>query len=160
MALRLSELLEPDRISLSLRAGDREGCLQETAALLESHPHMADFSEFRRELLERLRLDTTSLGNSVALPHARTRGVRQIILAAGICPAGIDYDGGPPPVKMIFVVGTPPDRPGDYLGLVGSLCRVVKDASSRDLLLAAHSPEQFIATVQALEQRILGPRLR
>jgi hypothetical protein len=41
--------------------------------------------------------------------------------------------------------------------LVGSLCRLVKDAPHREALFAATTPAAFIATVQELENKILGP---
>jgi mannitol/fructose-specific phosphotransferase system IIA component (Ntr-type) len=156
MDFRLSDLLEPDRIRLDLRAGDREACVLETARLLTGHPAIMDFPGFERELLARFRLETTSLGNGVALPHARTDCVRRMVVAAGVYPAGLDYDDTLPRVRMIFAVGTPLNRPGDYLGLVRSLCRIVRDESSRETLLAASSPGDFISTVRALEHRILG----
>jgi len=57
----------------------------------------------------------------------------------------------------MFVLGTPKSNPGDYLMLVGSLCRLIKDAPQREALLAAPTPEAFIATVKELEDKILGP---
>jgi mannitol/fructose-specific phosphotransferase system IIA component (Ntr-type) len=157
---RLSDLLEPDRISLALSGRDREACVLETARLLSGHPAIPDFPGFERELLARFRLDTTSLGNGVALPHARTDCVGRIVVAAALIPAGFDYDGTLPPVTMIFAIGTPLERPGDYLSLVGSICRVVKDEASREALLAATSPRDFIATVRTLEERVAGRKPR
>jgi len=157
MAIRLSQFLEPTRISLSLRAHDRAAVLPEVARLLADHPDMANFDGFYQELLARDRLDTTCLGNGVALPHARTEHVRRIVVAVGRSDAGIHYDESPPPVRLLLVLGTPKANPGVYLALVSCLCRLVKDSASRDALLAAPTPEAFIATVVALENKLLGP---
>lgn len=157
MAARLSSLLDPTRITLALQSTKRTAALHEIALLLSSHPDVSNFDGFYQELLARDRLDTTSLGNGIALPHARTEHVKKIVVAVGRSDAGIAYEDAGTPVRLLFVLGTPKSNPGDYLALVGSLCRLIKDAASREALLQAATPEQFIATVVELENRILGP---
>lgn len=157
MAVRLSSLLDPARIQLHLQSTKRTAALHEVAALLETHPHVGNFAGFYNELLARERLDTTCLGNGIALPHARTEHVRKIVIAIGRSDAGVHFENGDQQVRLLFVLGTPKSNPGDYLMLVGSLCRLIKDESSRVALLAAATPEAFIETIRELENKILGP---
>ena len=157
MAVRLSSLLEPACIALNLQSSKRTAALHEVAQLLETHPNVANFPGFYNELLARERLDTTCLGNEIALPHARTEHVKKIVIAVGRSVTGVHFENADQNVRLLFVLGTPKSNPGDYLMLVGSLCRLIKDAASREALLAAPTPEAFIATVQELEDKILGP---
>jgi len=157
MATRLSKLLDPARITLAVQSTKRTNAINEVAKLLESHPDVANFQGFYNELLARERLDTTCLGNEIALPHARTEHVRKIVLAVGRSTEGVLFENSNQTVKLMFVLGTPKNNPTDYLILVGALCRLIKDAASRDALMAAPTPEAFIATVQELENKILGP---
>jgi mannitol/fructose-specific phosphotransferase system IIA component (Ntr-type) len=157
MAARLSNLLSPERIILSLQSTKRTAALQETARLLEADPNVANFQGFYNELLARERLDTTCLGNEVALPHARTEHVKKIVLAVGRSTQGVLFENSNQIVKLMFVLGTPKNNPTDYLILVGALCRLIKDESSRAALMAAPTPEAFISTVVDLENKILGP---
>ncbi len=156
MINRLSKLLDPARISLSVQSTKRTAAINEVARLLENHPDVANFQNFYNELLARERLDTTCLGNEVALPHARTEHVKKIVLAIGRSTEGIHFENGNQTVRLMFVLGTPKNNPTDYLILVGALCRLIKDASSRDALMAAPTPEAFIATVTELERQIFG----
>jgi mannitol/fructose-specific phosphotransferase system IIA component (Ntr-type) len=157
MATRLSKLLDPSRIALNVQATKRTVALNEVARLLESHPDVANFQNFYNELLARERLDTTCLGNEIALPHARTEHVKKIVLAVGRSSEGVLFENSNQTVKLMFVLGTPKNNPTDYLILVGALCRLIKDAASREALLAAPTPEAFITTVKELEDKILGP---
>jgi len=157
MAVRLSSLLDPARIQLNLPSTQRAAALHEVARLLESDPNVANFPGFYEELLARERLDTTCLGNEIALPHARTEHVKQIVIAVGRSTAGVHFENCDQTVRLLFVLGTPKSNPGDYLMLVGALCRLIKDAANRAALLAAPTPAAFIATVQALEDKIFGP---
>jgi mannitol/fructose-specific phosphotransferase system IIA component (Ntr-type) len=157
MATRLSKLLDPSRITLAVQNTKRTAAITEVARLLETHPDVANFQNFYNELLARERLDTTCLGNEIALPHARTEHVKKIVLAVGRSTEGVLFENSNQMVKLMFVLGTPKNNPTDYLILVGALCRLIKDAASREALLAAPTPEAFIVTVKELEERILGP---
>ena len=83
MTGRITSLLDPSRITLHVQATRRTGALNEIARQLEGHPEVANYAGFYDELLARDRLDTTSLGNGIALPHARTDHVRRIVMAVG-----------------------------------------------------------------------------
>jgi mannitol/fructose-specific phosphotransferase system IIA component (Ntr-type) len=157
MATRISKLLDPARITLAVQSTKRTTALNEVAKLLETHPDVASFQGFYNELLARERVDTTCLGNEIALPHARTEHVKKIVLAVGRSDAGVLFENSNQTVKLMFVLGTPKNNPTDYLILVGALCRLIKDESSRAALLTAPTPEAFVATVLELENRILGP---
>lgn len=157
MAARLSSLLTPDRILLHLQSTKRTHAINEVARLLENHPDVVNFPGFYQELLARERLDTTCLGNEIALPHARTEHVKKIVIAVGRCDTGVHFENSNQNVRLMFVLGTPKSNPGDYLMLVGSLCRLIKEAPQRAALFAAATPEAFIATVKELEDKILGP---
>jgi len=154
---RLSQLLAPERILLNLQSSKRTNAINEVARLLENHPDVLNFQGFYNELLARERLDTTCPGNEVALPHARTEHVRKIVIAVGRSDAGVLFENSNQNVRLMFVLGTPKSNPGDYLMLVGSLCRLIKEAPQREELFKAPTPEAFIATIKDLEDKILGP---
>jgi mannitol/fructose-specific phosphotransferase system IIA component (Ntr-type) len=160
MSARLSSLLSPERITLHLQSTSRTNAINEVARLLETHPDVANFPGFYNELLARERLDTTCLGNEIALPHARTEHVKKIVIAVGRSDTGVLFENSNQNVRLMFVLGTPKSNPGDYLMLVGSLCRLIKEAPQREALLTAPTPEAFIATVKALEDKILGPEMK
>jgi mannitol/fructose-specific phosphotransferase system IIA component (Ntr-type) len=135
----------------------RTAALHEIARLLAGHPDVTDFDGFYQDLLARDRLDTTSLGNGIALPHARTEHVRSIVVAVGRSESGVAFDHGNDTVRLIFMLGTPKSKSGDYLQVVSTLCRLLKNAADREALLAAATPEDFIRTAEAIEARLLPP---
>jgi len=154
MAGKITSLLHPARISLAVQGTKRTAALNEVAKLLEGHPDVANFGGFYDELLARDRLDTTCLGNGIALPHARTEHVKQIVLAVGRSEAGIPFDANGEIVRLFFVLGTPKSKPGDYLAVVSALCKLLRDPADRASFLAAPAPDDFIAAVARVEARL------
>jgi mannitol/fructose-specific phosphotransferase system IIA component (Ntr-type) len=151
---RITSLLDPSRITLHVHSTKRTAALNEIAKLLEGHPDVAHFAGFYDELLARDRLDTTSLGNSIALPHARTEHVKKIVVAVGRSDSGIVFDDKGEIVRLFFVLGTPKSKPGDYLAVVSALCKILKDPADRATFLTAPTPEAFIAAIAAAEAKL------
>ena len=157
MAGRLSSLLDPSRILLQGQSNKRTVALNEVARLLDGHADITNFQGFYNELLARERLDTTCLGNEIALPHARTEHVKKIVMAVGRSNAGVLFENSNQTVKLLFVLGTPKSNPTDYLQIVSALCKVFKDPANRDALLSASTPEEFIQVIVAAEDKLCNP---
>ena len=155
MAGKITSLLDPARIVLTVQSTQRSTALHEVARLLDGHPDVANFTGFYDELLARDRLDTTCLGNGIALPHARTEHVKKIVMAVGRCDAGVLFDEASGEiVKLFFVFGTPKSQPGDYLAIVSALCKILRDPADRATLLSAPTPAAFIAAIAAVEAKL------
>ena len=154
MPKKLSQLLDATRISLNVKGSKRTTAINEVAQLLKEHPDITNYASFYKELLARERLDTTCLGNEIALPHARTEHVNDIVMAVGRVSDGVLFENGNQVVKLIFVLGTPKSKPGDYLQVVSALCRVFKEASTRDALMSATTPEEFVEIMLRAEASI------
>jgi len=157
MGLRISQLLDPSRIVLDVQATKRTHAINEVARRLEGIPQLTNFGAFYTELLARERLDTTCIGNEIALPHARTDHTTEIVMAVGRSASGVLFENSNQTVRLMFVLATPKSRAQDYLLVVGALCRLLKDAALRAALLEATSPEAFIDLIAQAEARTAPP---
>ena len=157
MAGRLSKLLDPSRITLSIQSAERLTAIDEVAQLLKGHPDISDFQGFYDELLVRESLDTTCLGNELALPHSRTEHVKEIVLAVGRSKQGVFFENANQSVRLLFVLGTPKENPSGHLMVVRALCKVLKHPANREALMAAATPEAFVAALVAAEEKLLVP---
>jgi mannitol/fructose-specific phosphotransferase system IIA component (Ntr-type) len=156
MAGKLAQLLDPARVTLDIHSVESTGALREVAGLLEGHPDVTDFAGFYSELLARERLDSTCLGNEIAVPHARTANVSRIVMAVGRSDPGVYFENSDQTVRLIFVLGTPKSNAGDYLQLVGLLCRILRSPMARETLLGAATPDAFVRAMLELEAKASG----
>jgi mannitol/fructose-specific phosphotransferase system IIA component (Ntr-type) len=149
--MQISSLLKPEQIKLELAQQERCNAINEVAQLLKSNPNVTNFAGFYEELLARERIESTCLGNEIAFPHARTDSLKGMVLAVGRSTQGVWFENCGQSVKLIFVIGTPKRMVTDYLSVVGGLARLLKDASTREQLIAAPTVEEFIATLTQAE---------
>src|ERR1700733_7829222 len=149
--MQISSLLKPDQIKLELDQAKRCNAINEVAQLLQNNPNVTNYSGFYEELLARERIESTCLGNEIAFPHARTDSLKGMVLAIGRSTKGVWFENSGQTVKLIFVIGTPKRMVTDYLSVVGGLARLLKDATTREQLIAAPNTEEFISTLTAAE---------
>ena len=142
-------LLSPDRVLLDLRADDETAAIRAVTGILAHDPGVADAARLADEVLERERLSSTAMGCGVAFPHARTSLVKDIITAVGRSTAGVPFGSKRELVHFVFLIGTPPDRVAQYLAFVGTLARLLRSESTRQSLLAAPTPDAFVAALRA-----------
>lgn len=143
-----SPLLTPGFVNLNLTATEQNAAILETARQLATHPAMGNFSTFCDELLDREAVGATHLGSGVALPHARTAQVNQILVAAGRSAGGVKFSDVASPVRLIFVVAAPKNQIGEYLATVGIMARSLRNAASLQRLLECTAPDEFVKVLQ------------
>jgi mannitol/fructose-specific phosphotransferase system IIA component (Ntr-type) len=143
--MKISSYFRPERICLQLPPSGKTAALRAVAEQLRSDSGIKDFESFFNEIVERERISNTALGHEVALPHARTDQVNDIVVAVGCCPEGVDFDAHDhKPVKFIILIGTPKKMVTEYLRIVGALARLMKQDSFREGLLQCKTPQEFI----------------
>ena len=147
MALALADVVEPDQITLNLRAGSHADAAREIVDLLARAKRIDARGKFLEELQEREKTNSTYAADGVAFPHARTKLVDDLVLGIGRSEAGVPWSGKGEIAHLIFLIAVPERLISDYLVVVGAIARITKDRPLRTLLLHAENVEDFIATL-------------
>src|SRR5262249_61440429 len=96
-------------------------------------------------LNERERLGSTAIGDGIAIPHGKLRGIGQILGVFGRSSGGIDFDsldGNPP--QLFFLLVAPEDSASLHLKALARVSRLFKDGGFRQRLLdAADAPDLY-----------------
>jgi len=134
----IRDLLHDDCIIVDIGATSKPGVLREFARLLKTTGRIVDEEELVRVLLERETLGSTGIGDGVAIPHARSRAIPEMLVAFGRSSQGVEYqalDGKP--VFLFFLLVTPDAMPGDHLKTLARISRILKNPALRSGLISA-----------------------
>ena len=151
--MQISKYMKEAEILLDLRAGDKDSAIAEIAAALKQNPCVRRFDLFLHDIFERESFSTTGIGNGIAIPHARTEAVSDIVIALGRSAAGVEFDSfDGKPVRLVFLLGTPKRKNLSlYLSVLATLTRLLEGKSFRNRLLDAGTPAEVIAAFRAIE---------
>jgi len=152
MAIALSDLLDEKQVILRLRSRKLPNALREITQLLAQNGKIDNAEAFLEQVLAREGAHPSAVEHGVALPHARTDFVTEIVLGIGRSRAGIPFGESGVRAHLIFVIGVPQRLVSDYLICVGTLVRLVKDDAIRSILLNAETVQEFLdaLTVETL----------
>jgi len=103
-------------------------------------------------LFARERLGSTGLGQGVAIPHGRIKGLKEAVAAFVRVAEPIPFDApdGQPVSVMIFLL-VPEQASQAHLDLLSELAQMLSDKAFRQSLLEAPSPEAIHAALTAWE---------
>lgn len=143
--VKISDYLQDQRIILTLSADTKEEAIKKLVDIVRNDPEVVNADTFLKDLAEREELGTTGIGLGLALPHARTDGVRSLVLVIARVSSSVDFnslDGQP--VYLIFLMGTPKQDVQNYLKVLAHLTRLLKKENFRNSLLNAQTAAEII----------------
>ncbi len=130
-------------ILLWVEDSSEDDVLKRMIRSLAGRAGILDLQDLERAVLERQKLQPPLLGNGVALPHARTPAVTEMVLAIGRCLESVPFGPDKVPVRLVFLYGVPAQCIGGYLNAVAHLTRLLKTPGTLDALLAAPDEASF-----------------
>ncbi len=108
------------------------------------------------EILRREEESSTSVGEGLALPHARFAGVDRVHLALAtlVTPLAPDPDGDDAlPVDVVILIVGPRDDPRQMLRVLARLTRLVRSGQLLSALRKAESPDDLRDALAETESR-------
>ncbi|MDR1351396.1 MAG: PTS IIA-like nitrogen regulatory protein PtsN [Zoogloeaceae bacterium] len=133
----IASLLLEDHILLDLDASSKKRIFEEAGQCLEASCGI-DHALVFDNLLTREKLGSTGLGQGVAIPHGRIKGLKKTLGAFIRLRAPIDFDAPDArPVQLIFVLLAPEQATEESLQILAALATCFAERDFREKLLAA-----------------------
>jgi PTS system fructose-specific IIA component/PTS system nitrogen regulatory IIA component len=142
--MKFADFIQPRAIRSELAAETKEGVIRElVAALVEAEQVAAAHSDdIVRAIMKREELGSTGIGRGIAVPHTKHASVDRLVGTVGVSSDGIDFnslDGEK--VQLLFLLISPPDRPGDHLRALENISRQLRDEMFCKFLKQAKTSE-------------------
>ncbi len=146
--MRLEKLIARSRI-VELRGTDMKSVLSEMLDCCSQRFPDLKKEPLLRGLLSRESTMTTYLGFGVSLPHVRAKLGRRYLMAIGRSRAGVMMDGGADERSNLVIMLLADERSRDYLQVLASLARLVKEPELVRGLVEADDVDQLFARLMA-----------
>ena len=147
--MKITDVLAEPLVVPVLTGRFKAEVILELAAIVAHHHPEIRLDRLVQALEDRERLNSTALGEGVAIPHGKLAGLKRVIAAFGRSPKGVDFqslDGKP--THLFFLLVAPEDSAGAHLKALARISRLLKDASFRARLMAAPDATALYATIR------------
>jgi mannitol/fructose-specific phosphotransferase system IIA component (Ntr-type) len=138
----LAKYLRPECIDTDLPGSTKEEVIDALLDILVRNNVVKNLSTVRMTILERERQMSTGMEHGIAIPHARTDEVSELVCAVGLKKDGLDFDAIDGQPSQIFVLTLSPRAATDpHIQFMAMISRVLDDAG-RARVLAAENAQQ------------------
>jgi PTS system nitrogen regulatory IIA component len=123
----VAQFLAPSDVLLDLDAADKQALFEAVGRLCEAHHGMAAVL-VANSLNERENLGSTGLGQGVAIPHARIKGLAQAIAAFARPKVPLEFDSPDgKPVAYFFMLLVPEEATEKHLQILADVAQLFAD---------------------------------
>ena len=147
----ISRLLPLTNVLLDPIASSKKRAFEQAGLLFENHQGIARAKVFD-SLFTRERLGSTGLGQGVAIPHGRIKGLKEAVAAFVRVAEPIPFDApdGRPVSIMVFLL-VPEQATQQHLDILSELAQMLSDKSFREALMLAPDADAVHAALTTWE---------
>jgi PTS system nitrogen regulatory IIA component len=133
----VAKLLSPAHVVTDLQASSKKRLFEQAGLMFENQHGLARSMVFD-SLFAREKLGTTGLGQGVAIPHGRIKGLKEALGAFLRLAQPVPFeapDGNP--VSLVFVLLVPEKATEKHLQILSELAQMFSDKALRESMMQA-----------------------
>jgi fructose-specific phosphotransferase system IIA component len=158
--MKFSDFICREAIRSNLEADDKKTVIRAMAnSLLEAGKiQQKDYESIVEAILKREELGSTGIGRGVAVPHTKHPSIEKLIGTVAISSGGVNFDSlDGEKVHLLFLLVSPPDRPGDHLRALENISRQLRDDMFCRLLKQSKTPEEVWQLLEEADNNKFSP---
>jgi fructose-specific phosphotransferase system IIA component len=142
----LLSLIKPEFISLDLKGENKEEIVGELVDILGKQGLVENRDMVLEDVLYREKNMSTGMQHGVALPHAKTDGIKEFAVAVGIKKEGVDFESLDGEKSRLFImIISPRKNPGPHMQFLAAIGVLLQDKQLREDIIDAGSRESVAA---------------
>ena len=146
--MKIMDILVDDAVVLDLGVQTKHEVLAEMAGALAKVEPQIETDRLLEVLLEREALQSTGIGEGVAIPHGKMAGLYRPVASFARSSEGVDFDSiDGQPTHHFFLLVVPEHSGGQYLKALARISRFFRDAAFRQQLTDAEKREDIIRAI-------------
>jgi len=147
--MKIMDILVKDALILNLGVRTKRDVLAEMSAALAKVEPQIEADRLLEVLLEREELQSTGIGEGVAIPHGKMAGLDRLVASFARSPEGVEFDSiDGQPTHHFFLLVVPEHSGGQYLKALARISRFFRDAAFRQRLSEAETLEDVLRTIE------------
>src|SRR3990170_6100663 len=154
----VAKLLPPANVLLDLQVSSKKRLFEQVGLVFENHNGIARTLVFD-SVFARERLGSTGLGQGVAIPHGRIKGLKDALGAFVRLAQPVPFDAPDgKPVSLVFTLLVPEQATEKHLQILSELAQMFSDRDLRDALAGAPDAGTLHRLISAWQPDAAGPR--
>ena len=153
--MKILDILNKRMIIPQLTSQSKEGVLRELVQVLAQDEKQLNQERIVEILLEREGLQSTGIGDGLAIPHGKSKEVKKILASFGRSLGGLDFKSlDEKPTHLFFLLVAPENSAGMHLKALVQISRLMKDQAFRKRLMEAKSADEIYSIFSEGDEKV------
>jgi PTS system nitrogen regulatory IIA component len=153
--MKIMEILVKDAVILDLGVRGKREVLTEMASALAKVEPQIEADRLLEVLLEREALQSTGIGEGVAIPHGKLAGLDRLVASFARSSEGVNFEAiDGQPTHHFFLLVVPEHSGGRYLKALARISRFFRDAAFRQKLAEGETLEDVIRAIEDEDSKL------
>jgi len=153
--MTIEEVLEESCVISDLQSGTKKDVLIELVGALKKVNLIKNEQEVVNVIFEREKLGSTGIGDGVAIPHGKLKGIRRIMCVFGRSIHGVDFDSiDQKPAHIFFLLLAPENSASLHLKMLSRISKLLRDPSFRKRLMELSDAHDIYRSIVEEDRRI------
>jgi nitrogen PTS system EIIA component len=157
--MKFSDFICREAIRTNLEANQKEAVIRAMATSLAEAKKVnsKDYESIVEAILKREELGSTGIGRGVAVPHTKHPSIEKLIGTVAVSSNGVNFDSlDGEKVHLLFLLVSPPDRPGDHLRALENISRQLRDDMFCRMLKQCKTPDEVWQLLEEADNNQFG----
>ena len=142
--MNLIELLDNELIELHLKDGNKFEVIEQLLKIAVDADRVRDSERALKDLIEREQYLSTGFENGLAVPHAKSEAVDEMVLVFGLHRSGIDFDSlDGESTHFVFLLLSPMDTSGPHIQTLALIARNFQNPDVIESLKQVNDPAEL-----------------
>ncbi|MDG2306567.1 MAG: PTS sugar transporter subunit IIA [Candidatus Binatia bacterium] len=148
--MTITDILARERVLSDLKGSTKDEVLEELATMLDGDVPGVGVAAIVDVLRERERLNSTAIGDGIAIPHGRVSRIDMVVAGFARSSVGVEFDSvDRKPTHLFFVLLAPDDAAALHLKALARISRLLKDRDFRERLIALDTQDALFDAILA-----------
>ena len=153
--MKIMDILVRDAVILNLGVRNKRDVLMEMSAALAKVEPQIEADRLLEVLLEREALQSTGIGEGVAIPHGKMVGLDRLVATFARSPEGVEFESiDGQPTHHLFLLVVPEHSGGQYLKALARISRFFRDAAFRQQLTDGESVQDVVRAIEEEDAKL------
>lgn len=143
--MNTKDMFSKERVKFNLTSSTKMEVIEELIDILIGDGKILDREEFKKAVLKREEEFSTGIGMGIAIPHGKSKSVKEASIVFGKSIEGVDYESmDDKPAHLFFLIAVPEESSDLHLKALSEISRKLIHGDVRESLLKCNSFEEFI----------------
>ncbi|MHC5247168.1 PTS sugar transporter subunit IIA [Enterococcus sp. LJL90] len=153
--MKLSESINQNLIEFKLEANEKNEVIDQVIQLLAENQVLTDPEQYRQDVLARESQSTTGIGMGIAIPHAKSSGVKETSFTLVRLAREVEWQSlDDKPVNYVIMLAVPDSAKQEFLKLLSQLSTLLMEDDFREGLQQAESVKEIIELFKTEEEKL------